>query len=173
MGKDRKDMNEAELAACRERDIRYQKTRAEKLKELGDYQVTARLDKVTHKKLADLCEHLGYPRPKSHKNNLVEIYSAAVTHLINKEFGSRIHKPKSERAKELYRLYKTVSHLKYDEFDSNEDIIERMVKDKQRRPKAILEDTQDYQWADKDIKNMLREKAVTKKLQLLDGITGE
>lgn len=166
-------MSEAELAAIRERDIRYQKTRAEKLKELGDYQVTARLDKLTHKKLADLCEHLGYPRPESNKNNLVEIYSAAVTHLINKEFGSRIHKPKSEQAKEFYRLYKTVSHLKYDEFDSNKKIIKRMKKDKQRTPKAILEDTQDDQWTDRDIKNMLKEKAVTRRLQQLDGITGD
>lgn len=155
----------------RKRDIGYQENRKKKLEQLGENKVTARLDKITHRKLANLCENLGYPRPEAKKRNLVETYSIAIIHLINKEYETLGCIPKSPLAKELYRLHKIVSHLKYDESYSNDEIIDKMMEDHHRTPRALLHGEQSYNWSEKSINLLLDEKKVIKKLKELENIS--
>lgn len=154
----------------RKRDIDYQENRKKKLEQLGENKVTARLDKITHKRLANLCENLGYPRPEAKKRNLVEIYSIAITHLINREFSILGYNPKSPVAKELYQLHKIVSHLRHDEYYSDNEIIEKMKNDKRRTPRALLNEDTSCNWTDKSIILLIDEKKVIKKIHELDNI---
>lgn len=162
-----KSLSDAER---RDRNIRYQENRQKKLQELGEFTVTVRLDKITHKRLANLCENLGYPRPEAKRHNLIETYSIAIKHLINREFSLLGYNPKSTSAKELYRLHKIVSHLKYDELYSDGDIIEKMKKENRRSPLAILEGEQTCNWSEKSIRNLLNEEMLINKIRELDNI---
>ncbi|MFZ1874588.1 MAG: hypothetical protein WAU54_17685, partial [Chania sp.] len=83
----------------------------------------------------------------------------------------RSHRPKSEQAKELYRLHRIVSYLKHHNRDTDEDIIAQMKQDKRRTPTAIIAGKKSYDWNEKDIRNLLNEKALTKKLKQLDDST--
>ncbi|MBC3229974.1 hypothetical protein [Serratia fonticola] len=168
----KKQLSQDELDAQRKlRDIGYQKIRKEKLDELGPIKVTARLGKGAYLLLSRLCEDLGFPRPAPKQRNLVETYSDVITYLIHKEHSSRTYTPISQQAKELYRLHRIVSYLKHDNGHTDEEIIDRMKQDKRRTPKAILAGEKSYDWSEKEIRNLLKEKALTKKLQELDGVT--
>lgn len=151
--------------------IEYQERRKKKLNKLGSKKITARLVEEDYKLLARLCQDLGFPRPAPKQRNLVETYSDVITYLIHKEHSSRIYTPISKQAKELYRLHRTVSYQKHGNDATDEDIIDRMKQDKRRTPQAILVNEKRYDWSKKDIKNLLNEKALIKKLQQLDDST--
>lgn len=168
----KKSLSPEELHARNKlRNIEYQKKRKKKLGELGPKKITAQLGKGAYFLLANLCEDLGFPRPAPEKRNVVETYSDVITYLIHKEHSSRTYTPISKQAKELYRLHRIVSYLKHDNGDTDEEIIDRMKQDKRRTPKAILAGEKSYDWSEKEIRNLLKEKALTKKLQELDGVT--
>lgn len=168
----KKQQSQDDLDAQRKlKNIEYQKKRKKKLGELGSKKITAQLGKGAYFLLADLCEDLGFPRPAPKKRNVVDTYSEVITYLIHKEHSSRTYTPISKQAKELYRLHRTVSYLKHDNGDTNEEIIDRMKQDKRRTPKAILAGEKSYDWNEKEIRNLLKENALTKKIQELDGVT--
>lgn len=126
------------LEARRLRDIEYQNKRKERLAELGEHILTIRLDDENYKKLADLCENLGYQRPEARKYNLIETYSAVLKYLLRGVDDLREYKPKSNEAKEILRLHHYVSHLKYDKHFSNDDVISKLHSKGVKTPSSHL-----------------------------------
>ncbi|MGQ6052061.1 hypothetical protein ACUNHQ_21790 [Serratia sp. IR-2025] len=63
-------------------NIVYQNARKKRLEKLGKNEIKIRLDDDTFKKLCDLCEVLGYRRPKTQMRNLIEIYSEVFKYLL-------------------------------------------------------------------------------------------
>jgi len=63
------------LKARRKAYIEYQNTRKKQLEKIGKNHIQIRVDDESFEKLSDLCEVLGYKRPKPQMHNLVEMYS--------------------------------------------------------------------------------------------------
>ncbi|WP_254304445.1 hypothetical protein [Citrobacter freundii] len=63
------------------------------------------------KKLSDLCEVLGYKRPKPQMHNLVEMYSAIFKYLLRTSDESFGYSPTTSRSIKTLGVYKYVDHL--------------------------------------------------------------
>ncbi|EHD6800317.1 hypothetical protein AB4S63_004531 [Salmonella enterica] len=157
-----------ELEIRRQKNIEYQNVRKERLSELGKNKVSIRLDDLDYEKLADLCESLGYKRPKLGGRNLIETYSGVMKYLLRNEQDSDIYRPKSPKAQELFYLYKLIIHLKYDMGYSEKAIIERFNKDEIKTPFTITYGGEFLKWKVKDIQFVLNENILLKKLASLD-----
>lgn len=168
MEKDEKRLEEDKKVARKQRDRDYQNRRQERLNELGKNRISIRFDDTEYNNLADLFESLGYRRPEPGMRNLVEAYSIVMKYLLRVERDFQIYQPKSLAAKELYNLYKTVNHLKYDMGYSYNKIVERLNKDKVRQPIAIIYDGEIYTWNIKNVKRLLDKDLLLRRLALLD-----
>lgn len=169
MAKMEKRLKEDELAAQRQKNIEYQNIRKERLEELGEHKISIRLNSADYEKFADLCETLGYRRPQPGMRNLIEAWSGAMKYLLRVQKDFQIYEPKSPAAKELYGLYKTVSHLKYEMGLPDNQIIKRLNEEKVRTPISIVADSDGFNWRVKSITRLLDKEILLKRLSSLDG----
>lgn len=161
-------LKEDELAAQRQKNIEYQNIRKERLEELGEYKISIRLNGADYEKLAELCEIIGYRRPQPGMRNLIETLSGAMKYLIREEKDSKLYQPKSPAAKELYNLYKAVSHLKYDLGLEDKKIMKKLNEENVRTPINIVADRDGGYWKVKSITRLLDKKILMKRLSELD-----
>lgn len=103
------------LKARRKANITYQNTRKEQLKKVGEHQIQIRLDDENFEKLSDLCEVLGYKRPKPKMHNLIEMYSAIFKYLLRTSNESFEYKPKTKRSIKILGIYKHVDYLRHEQ----------------------------------------------------------
>ncbi|MFJ5485296.1 hypothetical protein [Pectobacterium actinidiae] len=122
-----KGADESEKAR-RKAYIEYQNTRKKKLEKIGKHHIQIRLDVETFEKLSDLCEVLGYTRPKPFMNNLIEMYSAIFKYLLRTSEESFEYNPKKKLSIEKMKIYKYVDHLRYEQKLSKDDIISNLQK---------------------------------------------
>lgn len=162
---DRKSLSLEELEALRAKDREHQKAKRERLQSGKPINIT--LSIVTLNRLIRLCETLGYKKPIAESYGRLDTLSKGVTHVINLEYKSRSYKPLSAPAKALYRLYKVVSHLKNDLEYSDQEIIDKMIKDKENTPRDIIQGEQLCQWSEKSIYNILS-RDLEKEMKKLD-----
>lgn len=132
---------DAELAHRREKYIEYQNRRKEKLDKLGDKKLSIRLDDFHYDKLIELCETLGYRRPKKGKYNLIETYSGVMKYLLRISDSITKYIPKTEDSQELLHLHLLVSHLKYGLNLSDADIVKELKNKGIKTPLSSLENT--------------------------------
>ena len=99
------------LKARRKANIEYQNTRKK------------RLDDESFEKLSDLCEVLGYKRPKPQMHNLVEMYSAIFKYLLRTSDESFGYFPTNSRSIKTLGVYKYVDHLSNEKKWSKEAIL--------------------------------------------------
>ncbi|HGW6104784.1 TPA: hypothetical protein ACNIQM_002955 [Citrobacter werkmanii] len=168
MAKEEKRLEYDKEVARKQRDRDYQNRRQERLNELGEKKISMRLDGTDYNKLAELFESLGYRRPEPGMRNLIEACSRVMKYLLRVERDFQIYEPKSPAAKELYNLYKTVNHLKYDMGYSYNKIVERLNKDKVRQPIAIIYCGKIYTWKIKNVKRLMDKDLLLRRLALLD-----
>ncbi|EAY5144079.1 hypothetical protein DU121_01200 [Salmonella enterica subsp. salamae] len=99
------------LKARRKANIEYQNTRKKQLEKIGRNHIQLRLDDESFEKLSDLCEVLGYKRPKPQMHNLVEMYSAIFKCLLRTSDESFGYSPTTSRSIKTLGVYKYVDHL--------------------------------------------------------------
>jgi hypothetical protein len=141
MVKKEKGSEELEQNIRRGKNIEYQNRRKEKLNELGEYKLSIRLDNPHYEKLSDLCEVLGYRRPKRGKYNLIETYSEVIKYLLRVSDDLIEYEPKSDEAKELLQLHKLVNHLKHDKNYSDENVLSELRSKGIQTPLSPLNNT--------------------------------
>lgn len=168
MAKVEKTLDVDEVAARRKKNIEYQNIRQERLEKLGEHKISIRLNSADYEKLCDLCESLGYRRPKPQMHNLIENFSSAIVNLLRIENSRQLYDPKSQAAKELYHLYKTVDHLKNDIGISDSQIVEHLSRKNIRTPLSIFVDNEGTSWKKRDIKQLLNKEALLERLYILD-----
>lgn len=168
MTKVEKRLEADEVSARKQRDKDYQNRRKERLKEFGEKKISIRLNSTDYEKLSDLCESLGYRRPKPQMHNLIENYSSVLVYLLRIENMLQLYDPQSQAAKELYRLYKTVDHLKSDIGLSDSQIVERFREGNIRTPLSIFVDNEGTNWKKKHIKELLNKDILLERLSILD-----
>ena len=124
----KKDKTSKKLKLLRQREkyIEYQNRRKEKLNKLGDKTVTIRLDKTYYDQLLELCEILGYRRPKKGKYNLIETYTGVMKYLLRVSNSVTAYRPKTECSQKLLHLHQLVSHLKHELNLSDEEILNEL-----------------------------------------------
>ncbi|GKW29608.1 hypothetical protein AB6D34_12610 [Pectobacterium brasiliense] len=168
MAKVEKRLEADEVAARKQRDKDYQNRRKERLKELGEKKISIRLDSADYEKLSDLCESLGYRRPKPQMHNLIENYSSVLVYLLRIENMRQLYDPQSQAAKELYHLYKTVDHLKNDIGLSDSQIVEHFREGNIRTPLSTFVGNERTNWKKRHIKNLLNKDILLERLSILD-----
>lgn len=122
-----KGVDEAKKAR-RKAYIEYQNTRKKNLENIGKHHIQIRLDVETFEKLSDLCEMLGYTRPKPRMHNLIEMYSAIFKYLLRTSEESFEYNPKKKLSIEKMKTYKYVDHLRHEQQLSKDDIISNLQK---------------------------------------------
>ncbi|MDC0724815.1 hypothetical protein POH93_05380 [Phytobacter diazotrophicus] len=116
-------------AVRREANVAYQNTRKKQLKKLGEHHIQIRLDDETFERLCDLCEVLGYRRPKPKMHNLIEMYSAIFKYLLRTSDESFGYNPTTSRSIKILGVYKYVDHLS-NEQQLSKDVILAELKNK-------------------------------------------
>lgn len=111
------------LKARRKANIEYQNTRKKQLEKIGRKHIQLRLDDESFEKLSDLCEVLGYKRPKPQMHNLVEMYSAIFKYLLRTSDESFGYSPTTSRSIKTLGVYKYVDHLSNEKKWSKEAIL--------------------------------------------------
>ncbi|HFE7540613.1 TPA: hypothetical protein ACGADT_005702 [Salmonella enterica subsp. enterica serovar Newport] len=114
------------IKARRSANIVYQNARKKRLEKLGKNEIKIRLDDETFKKLCDLCEVLGYSRPKTQMRNLIEMYSEVFKYLLRTSEDNFEYIPKTNRAIKTLKTYKYVDHLKNEKNLDRKSIISRL-----------------------------------------------
>ncbi|HDC2425823.1 TPA: hypothetical protein O7Y43_004635, partial [Salmonella enterica] len=114
------------IKARRSANIVYQNARKKRLEKLGKNEIKIRLDDETFKKLCDLCEVLGYSRPKTKMRNLIEMYSEVFKYLLRTSEDNFEYIPKTNRAINTLKTYKYVDHLKNEKNLDRKSIISRL-----------------------------------------------
>ena len=99
------------LKARRKAYIEYQNTRKKQLEKIGKNHIQIRVDDESFEKLSDLCEVLGYKRPKPQMHNLVEMYSEIFKYLLRTSDESFGYSPTTNRSIKTLGAYKYVDHL--------------------------------------------------------------
>lgn len=123
-----------DLKARRKANIQYQNTRKKKLKELGEHQIQIRLDDETFQRLCDLCEVLGYRKPKKGMYNLVETYSAIFKYLLRTSEENFEYIPSTQQSINILSIYKYVDHLKNEQQLPKDIIISELRKKNAKIP---------------------------------------
>ncbi|HAN4732761.1 TPA: hypothetical protein IFD55_001911 [Escherichia coli] len=111
------------LKARRKANIEYQNTRKKQLEKIGRNHIQLRLDDESFEKLSDLCEVLGYKRPKPQMHNLVEMYSEIFKYLLRTSDESFGYSPTNSRSIKTLGVYKYVDHLSNEKKWSKEAIL--------------------------------------------------
>lgn len=111
------------LKARRKANIEYQNTRKKQLEKIGRNHIQLRLDDESFEKLSDLCEVLGYKRPKPQMHNLVEMYSAIFKYLLRTSDESFGYFSTNSRSIKTLGVYKYVDHLSNEKKWSKEAIL--------------------------------------------------
>ena len=114
------------LKARRKANIEYQNTRKKQLEKIGRNHIQLRLDDETFEKLSDLCEVLGYKRPKPQMRNLIEMYSEIFKYLLRTSDESFGYNPTTSRSIKILGVYKYVDHLSNEQQLSKDVILEKL-----------------------------------------------
>ncbi|WGL83530.1 hypothetical protein [Enterobacter cloacae] len=123
-----------DLKARRKANIQYQNARKEKLKKLGEHQIQIRLDDENFQRLCDLCEVLGYRKPKKGMYNLVETYSAIFKYLLRTSEENFEYIPSTKRSIKILSIYKYVDHLRNEQQLTKDIIISELRKKNAKIP---------------------------------------
>ena len=130
---DSEDLDEV-LKARRKANIQYQNARKKKLKKLGEHQIQIRLDEENFQRLCDLCEMLGYRKPKKGMYNLVETYSAIFKYLLRTSEENFEYIPSTQRSTKILSTYKYVDHLRNEQQLPKDIIISELHKKNAKIP---------------------------------------
>lgn len=158
-------------AVRREANVAYQNTRKKQLKKLGKHHIQIRLDDETFERLCDLCEVLGYRRPKPKMHNLIEMYSAIFKYLLRTSEKHFEYIPKTKRSIKILGIYKYVDHLRYEQNSTKDAIISKLQKKNIKIPLGKTSNTLITSGKEKFLEKYFDEDKVITVLKMVDDKT--
>jgi hypothetical protein len=157
------------LKARRKANITYQNTRKEQLKKIGEHQIQIRLDDEAFEKLSNLCEVLGYKRPKPKMHNLIEMYSTIFKYLLRTSDEGFEYNPKTKQSIKTLETYRYVDHLRYEQGLSKGAIISNLQNDSVKISLGKIDDKSLLSGKGKFLEQYFDKDKIISVLKMIDG----
>ncbi|WP_037035561.1 hypothetical protein [Rahnella sp. WP5] len=152
----------------RKTNIAYQNVRKKQLKKIGKHHIQIRLDDETFEKLCDLCEVLGYKRPKPKMHNLIEMYSAIFKYLLRTSDENFEYSPNTKKSIKILGIYKYVDHLRYEQQLAKDVIISELQRKDVKIPVGKVDNKSVVSGKDKFLEQYFDKDKIIRVLKMVD-----